>query len=372
MHKLILLFFIILFKQSIADVKLNPQIPDSVVQTVEDTQTNDFSSFMYQEELFISTNSVNDSIVSKVTEEKRKKRIRAYSLAKLKLVKDSITIDSINIDSIAFIYIDTIYDFNFKVNFLESLPVYNVISNNKDANKANLPEDKTFNAQETIKNAKQLTQDKQPRKEFYVIILIIITLLFAWINLHYKKSIGMYLQAMYNSSVTQRLFVQTSVLIKQINIATFILFILNTSLFIVLMIEILNINLQINNIVLFLIFILLLLILYLIKFLFYKFLGNIFGISKKVGEYYFGTFIYNKVFGIILMPINIILPFIDANIAIFMVESTIILASILFIVKLLKSIFIAINIKFPIVYLILYLCALEILPVLAFVKFIYE
>ncbi len=379
-RKLIILIFIILIKQSIAFAEFYPQLPDSVNQTTPDTQGDDFSSFMFQDESFISSSSTNDSIVAKVTQEKKKKRIEAYYLAQLKLVKDSITIDSINIDSIAFIFVDTIYDFNFKVNFLESIAVCRTIDTTKIAKKSKeiIKPTKEKTKQKIIKD-KVIAKHKVVKptsqnqgKEFYVIVLIIIVLLFAWINLYYKKSISTYLQGMYNYSVTQRLFSQNSILLKRINIATFVLFILNTSLFITLFVNLFNLNyLGISSTIIFISLIASLIIFYSLKILLYKILGNVFKISRKVDEFYFGTFVYNKVFGIILMPINIILPFINPEIAVFVLEFTIIFAFILLTAKLLRGIFVAIGLKFPIVYLILYLCALEILPLLAFVKFLY-
>ena len=381
-HKIFILIFIILIKQSIAFAEFYPQLPDSVNQTTPDTQDDDFSSFMFQDESFISSGSANDSIVAKVTQEKKKKRIEAYYLAKLKLVKDSITIDSVNIDSIAFIFVDTIYDFNFKVNFLESIAICKIIDTTKIAKKSKeiikpiekKTKQKIIADNKTIKPkvVKSTNQNQKKGKEFYVIVLIIIILLFAWINLYYKKSISTYLQGMYNYSVTQRLFSQNSILLRRINIATFILFILNASLFITLFINLFNLNsLEVSSTIIFISLILLLIVFYSLKILLYKILGNVFGISKKIDEFYFGTFVYNKVFGIILMPINIILPFINPEIALFLLEFTVILASILFVTKLLRGVMTAISLKFPIVYLILYLCALEILPLLAFVKFLY-
>ncbi len=106
---------------------------------------------------------------------------------------------------------------------------------------------------------------------------------------------------------------------------------------------------------------------FMIKILLYKILGSIFSKRETTGELIFNMMLYHNVLGLILLPIatvHYMVP--EFGIAsLFIVPGLIV---IFYLMSITRSIYFALREGISIFYLILYLCALEILPVLLVVK----
>jgi hypothetical protein len=96
--------------------------------------------------------------------------------------------------------------------------------------------------------------------------------------------------------------------------------------------------------------------------------GIIFKTIEQAHSYRLNTLIFNHTIGLILFPILLLVQYWQVSPFIW---TAIVIYSILLIYRFLRSIFIGLsNTKFPVFYLILYLCTLEILPFLLLVKVI--
>jgi hypothetical protein len=106
---------------------------------------------------------------------------------------------------------------------------------------------------------------------------------------------------------------------------------------------------------------------FLVKILLYKILGSIFSQRESTGELVFNMMLYHNVLGLILLPVSTIHSLVpDFGIAsLFIVPG---LVALFYLMSLIRSIYFAIRVGISIFYLILYLCALEILPILLVVK----
>jgi hypothetical protein len=106
---------------------------------------------------------------------------------------------------------------------------------------------------------------------------------------------------------------------------------------------------------------------FLAKILLYKVLGSVFSQKEAAGELVFNMMLYHNVLGMILLPVATFHSWVPALgfVSLFLVPGLIL---IFYLLSLVRSIYFAIRTGISIFYLILYLCALEILPILLVVK----
>jgi hypothetical protein len=106
---------------------------------------------------------------------------------------------------------------------------------------------------------------------------------------------------------------------------------------------------------------------FLTKIFFYKILGSVFSQKEAAGELVFNMMLYHNVLGMILLPVATFHSWIPALgfVSLFLVPGLIL---IFYLLSLMRCIYFAIRTGISIFYLILYLCALEILPILLVVK----
>jgi hypothetical protein len=106
---------------------------------------------------------------------------------------------------------------------------------------------------------------------------------------------------------------------------------------------------------------------FMLKILLYKILGSVFSQREKTGELIFNMMLYHNVLGLILLPVataHAMVPVLGLA-ALFIVPG---LIAIFYLMSIIRSIYFAVREGISIFYLILYLCALEILPILLVVK----
>jgi hypothetical protein len=106
---------------------------------------------------------------------------------------------------------------------------------------------------------------------------------------------------------------------------------------------------------------------FLTKILLYKILGSVFSQKEVAGELVFNMMLYHNVLGMILLPVATFHSWVPALgfVSLFLVPGLIL---IFYLLSLVRSIYFAIRTGISVFYLILYLCALEILPILLVVK----
>lgn len=106
---------------------------------------------------------------------------------------------------------------------------------------------------------------------------------------------------------------------------------------------------------------------FMLKIFLYKLLGSVFSQKEATGELVFNMMLYHNVMGLILLPVATIHSLVPGFgiISMFMVP---VLVAIFYLMSIFRSIYFAIRLGISIFYLILYLCALEILPILLVAK----
>lgn len=106
---------------------------------------------------------------------------------------------------------------------------------------------------------------------------------------------------------------------------------------------------------------------FMVKILIYKILGSVFSQRETTGELVFNMMLYNNILGLILLPVSTIHSMVPAfgAFSLFIVP---VLIALFYLMSLIRSIYFAVRVGISIFYLILYLCTLEILPILLVVK----
>jgi hypothetical protein len=145
---------------------------------------------------------------------------------------------------------------------------------------------------------------------------------------------------------------------------------MNFAMFIFLTIKLLGYDTNLQEWKIYLLIFSLLLIIYTGKSFVFNILGFIFNSKQTVNEYITNIGIYNKILGVFLFPIIIAIPYISLQFKQPLMYIGIIAIGISLIFRFLRAFQIAFKIKLSIFYLILYLCALEILPILIIGKMI--
>ena len=200
------------------------------------------------------------------------------------------------------------------------------------------------------------------------IMIFICFLLFATAQYGYFRR----MQQIFKAYFVNRLFNQLSrdggLLSERVSIFLFISFVLSFSLFIF---KIYDFYYDVPSSVIYS-FILYtkivagVLLFYFLKMLLYKSCGYIFKSAKETSDYILTIYIYGQVVGVILLPIIVVATYIN-NVFIIYIGLTVI--ALLYIYRLFRGITITIsNVKISAYYIFLYLCTLEILPLLLLTK----
>ncbi|RUT78816.1 DUF4271 domain-containing protein [Ancylomarina longa] len=231
--------------------------------------------------------------------------------------------------------------------------------------------DSTFTFQQTV----QLPVGEKGKPiysrnhDWMVAILLFALVLLAVVRFSFAKFMSRVIASIFNYQVTNNLFLEKNLRNLRGSIFMNSLFFVNAALFLVQYYEeIGNRAPQKINPLLFLLFLIGLLIIYAAKYVFIMSVGYIFKSLKESREYLHTVFIYNKNLGVFLLPITLSVPFINEYAISLLLYTGLILTIGFYILRLNRGLKILIRKHVSIFYMILYLCALEILPLVMIYK----
>ena len=240
-----------------------------------------------------------------------------------------------------------------------------VDSNKIDSSKTYLSNIKPINR---IDNSNHI---KVKNADWFLGILILLLSIVTILKLLYNKYFSDSVKSLWNYQHSLKLFKENTVLNQRLSLISNILFILSFSLFAVLCTDYFSISgFSKNNFLYFSIISGLIVFIYLIKFAVYKILGFVFIETPSYSEYLYNVFQFNRIAGIFLIPIIIALAYSTINYTNAIVYSGFIILFIVFIMRVVRGFQICIKVNFSIFYSFLYLCMLEILPLIVIYKLI--
>jgi hypothetical protein len=107
---------------------------------------------------------------------------------------------------------------------------------------------------------------------------------------------------------------------------------------------------------------------FLLKYIVFRFIGYVFGGSQESKEYLFNVFLYLKNLAIFILPIVVVIPYVPEFWSTILLYLGLVLSSFMYIFRIIRGIKILFAKHVSIFYMILYLCGLEILPLLMIYK----
>ncbi|MCK4664650.1 MAG: DUF4271 domain-containing protein [Bacteroidales bacterium] len=205
--------------------------------------------------------------------------------------------------------------------------------------------------------------------DWIIYSIILIFVLISWVRIFNSKYFKNIIKSTYNYQISKRLFDEKNAVSQRTSFILNIVYILGVSLFSFLAFNYFNFKLlDFSDFETFMIFIVFFITIYVIKLIFLKILGFVLLSTKEFSEYIHNVFIFNKFFGFFLIFLIIAIPFINENVRYFLILSGIISFIIIYFFRVIRGLLICIKINLSIFYLILYLCTLEIFPMLILYK----
>ncbi len=220
------------------------------------------------------------------------------------------------------------------------------------------------------------TEDKMAEKEKKVLaddwllgVFLLSFIILAWIRLFYNKFLSPTFTAVFNHQVSYNLFRDRSSVSSRVALGLNVIFYLNSGLYLYLALTHLDISIgRLVGFWAYLVLTVVIVALYALKTVLLYLVGAISLTQKTFAEYIHTVFLFNRILGLTLFPVILGMVYIpDAALPLFL-YSGLALILLAFVLRLLRLFQIFIKEGVSILYCILYLCALEFLPILLFFK----
>jgi hypothetical protein len=202
-----------------------------------------------------------------------------------------------------------------------------------------------------------------------VLLLLLITL--AWIRMNFRKLLIDNRKAAFSLRDSSRLFNEQNSLVQRVSFVLNIVFFVTLALFVyqALMVQS-DQPTGSGSIVSFLVLLIAIILIYTSRVLVYKFLGYLFQYIEQSKELIHNSFVINRITAFILFPFIAIIPFIPGHYAQWCIYAGICFFGVLYALQLIRNMQLFLKNVHSVLYSILYLCALEIVPVIVLIKFL--
>jgi hypothetical protein len=221
----------------------------------------------------------------------------------------------------------------------------------------------------TISTPSSVTLQLQPRTyrtgDWVLLVIMIIVMLFIWIRIFYNKFFSFLANSLISYQLSAKVFREKNVLLKRVSFVLDVIYHIVLSFFLYESFTFLKLSpVRLTSYNLFLLFLNILILYTLIRSAVLKLFNYLFRTDPIISEYVHNNFIINKSIGIVLFPVTIAICYMPESFAgtLFVIGLVMLAAGIIF--KMIRGYQIIIRKEVLFFYLILYLCTLEILPLL--------
>ena len=202
------------------------------------------------------------------------------------------------------------------------------------------------------------------------VILLLSLFTFSWLKIMYQKYILQVVLSIVNYQVALRLLRERNVLFRNMSIGLNFVFILNLAVFIYFLFENFKIRPYFTIPILnYLVYCVGVIVFFNLKNFVCILLGIIFKYQEEFSEYIHNENLFNKNIGLLLFPIVVLFPYVPDIYKQFVLFAGIFFFGIMILLRTLRGFQIIIRKGVSKFYMILYLCAIEILPVLILIKY---
>ena len=198
---------------------------------------------------------------------------------------------------------------------------------------------------------------------WYFIFLFLLLGLFAWLRIYYGHILTQTLQAATNYQVTSKMFKNNSLLQNQLDGLLYLFYFLSMAF--LLYYSELKIGFKpygLQGVLLYLFNVALLAGLFIGRVLVYNISGILFNQIRIVREYLYNMFIFNKLSGLVALPLVFLLVYTRGALQEVLFWLTFFVLSVILVMRLIRAVVYSYRKEVLIVYIFLYLCALEIAP----------
>ncbi len=108
----------------------------------------------------------------------------------------------------------------------------------------------------------------------------------------------------------------------------------------------------------------------LLKIILYKFIAFVFEVEEQSKEYIYYSQLYSKIFGLVILPLVLVIPYIDIEVVPVLIKIGVGIFILLYLMQIFRGLTIILKDLYSLFYMFLYLCALEILPLIVVFKII--
>lgn len=210
---------------------------------------------------------------------------------------------------------------------------------------------------------------RRTRDKWVVVIIVSLLVYMALLNRAMSKDIKNVLQSFYNNRILSQVSKEENLLNSWTFLGLFVLFGFTFGLFLYQLTAYYEVFYSISGVQLFGSFALLIIVLFAVKLLVLRFLGFVFKVNRLVGEYI--SILYLTYFNItfVFLPVSLCFSLLAAQYIPYILVLALVLVVVIFVWQYLRSsVNIISNFRFHKFYLFIYLCALEICPILILIK----
>ncbi len=200
-------------------------------------------------------------------------------------------------------------------------------------------------------------------------IVIGFVLFFLYVRTVFGRQIDVFMKSAFNRVRADNLFNESSIVIGRVSFLMNIFYFLTLGLLFAHGLDYMGIKIMsYSQLTTFFVLSSVVIALYFLKWVFAWIIAHILNIHEEVKSYFFHTFIYNKAYSIIVFPFLLAIPYIYTEWGIVALKGSFILLGIFYILRLFRNLTLSIQRNISLFYLFLYLCALEIIPILVMIK----
>lgn len=201
------------------------------------------------------------------------------------------------------------------------------------------------------------------------IILFLAFVLFVALYVYNRKRLNQIIKAFYLNRVANQLAREEVSLVNRTTILLSIVFLSSISLFTLQLINYYQISLPIDKFYLIWIIPLLVTLSYFFKIITIKLMGFIFKIPTEANNYIFTIFLFINALGLFILPMVVGIAFIKQAPPEFFINLGLLIIGLFLLTRMIRGVIIGVNsLRVSNIYLFLYLCTLEILPIFVLVK----
>jgi hypothetical protein len=207
--------------------------------------------------------------------------------------------------------------------------------------------------------------------DWYFLIIIVVLVVMTWIRMIYNKFLFALIENSYNFQLASKAFRERNIVQVRFGQVLNLLYLINGSLFVLALHHSFKWNLPLaGDFEIFTASFGILLSLMILRISIMRVIGFIFNRYSLFSESLFHIYLYTKLLGIALIPFIISIPYTSGIAHKILILSAFIVTGIIYLMRIIRqAVFVSKNVVL-LLYLILYLCTLEIIPVVLIIKII--